>query len=462
MKPCVNNILAVLSLFVFFPGVYVNAQNKPVQPNIVWIITEDMSLEMGCYGDKLVQTPNLDGLASQGVRYTQTFTTAPVCSASRSALLTGMYQTSIDAQNHRSHRDDGYTLPEPVKPITQYLKNAGYYTVLGDVKEEGIKGYGKTDYNFNLDKSIFDSNDWKNRKPEQPFFAQLMVSVTHRSPVWKGAVQKHEPQIDPDKVILPPYYPNHPVAREDWATYLESIQLMDSYVGNILKRLDDEGLSENTVVMFISDHGRCMVRDKQFIYDGGIHIPFLMRWPGKLKAGSVNSDLVSAIDISATVLQIAGVIPPKYMEGRVLLGPEAKKRDYIIAARDRMDETVDKMRCVRTKQFKYIKNYMPERPYMQPNNYKETEYPVWNLLKQLNAEGKLTPDQALFVAPTKPAEELYDIIKDPFEINNLAKLPGYQQQLTGMQKILANWVKQTGDKGQYPEKKIWLPKKATK
>ncbi|HXH98743.1 MAG TPA: sulfatase [Sphingobacteriaceae bacterium] len=449
--------LILISIFFNLSGYN---QNKLLKPNIVWIMTEDMSLEMGCYGDKLVQTPNLDKLADEGVRYTQAFATAPVCSASRSALITAMYQTSIDAHNHRSHRDDNYTLPIPVKPITEYLHQTGYYTVLAEVKEDGLKGYGKTDYNFNLDKSIFKGNNWKNRKRGQPFFAELMISVTHRGAIWKGAVQNHQPQIDPDKVNLPPYYPNHPIARADWATYLESIQLMDSYVGNILKQLDDEGLAENTVVIFTSDHGRCMARDKQFIYDGGIQIPFLMKWTGQIKKGSVNSDLVSAIDIPATVLQIAGVTLPGYMEGRTLLGKNIKKREYIIAARDRMDETVDKMRCVRTKQYKYIKNYMPERAYMQPNNYKEKEYPVWNLLKQLNTQGKLTPAQALFVAPTKPVEELYDIIADPYEINNLHKNPKYQKQLISMKKTLANWVASSSDKGQFPEKNIWLPRKA--
>ncbi|HZX75473.1 MAG TPA: sulfatase [Cyclobacteriaceae bacterium] len=457
MKP-----LSILSL-VFFVNLLNSsaiAQTKTKQPNIIWIITEDMSLELGCYGDPTVKTPNLDKLAAKGTRYTNTFATAPVCSASRSALITAMYQTSIDAQNHRSHRDDGYALPEPIKPITEYLKNAGYYTVLGELKEDGIKGYGKTDYNFNLDKTIFDSNDWKGRKQDQPFFAELMVSVTHRGPVWKTDVQKHEPQIDPAKVILPPFYPDHPIAREDWATYLESIQLMDTYVGTILKRIDDENLTDNTVIIFTSDHGRCMVRDKQFIYDGGIQIPFIMRWPGQIKEGQVNSDLISAIDISATILQIAGIALPDYIEGRSFLGKDVKKRDYIIAARDRMDETVDKMRCVRTKQFKYIKNYMPERPYMQANNYKETEYPVWNLLKELNAQGKLTPAQALFVAPTKPPEEFYDIVADPYELNNLYKDPKYQKQLAAMRKTLEAWIIDTGDQGQFPEKEIWLPKKA--
>ncbi len=271
-------------------------------------------------------------------------------------------------------------------------------------------------------------------------------------------VQKRKPQVDPDKVKLPPYYPSHPIAREDWGTYLESIQLMDEYVGDILKRVEKEGIADNTVIIFSSDHGRCMVRDKQFIYDGGIKVPLLMRWPAEFKPGSVNKQLVSLIDVSASVLQLAGVKIPKHIEGNPLTGRNVEKRKYIIAARDRMDETVDMMRAVRTAKFKYIRNYMPERPYMQPNNYKETQYPVWNLLKQLNAEGKLTPAQALFVAPVKPAEELYDIRKDPYEINNLAADLKYQSELQSLRKILDNWIVTTGDKGQTPESKIWLPK----
>lgn len=431
------------------------------KPNIIWIITEDMSPELGCYGYPLVKTPHVDALAKQGVRYTNTFVTGPVCSASRSALITAMYQTSIDAQNHRSHRDDGYALPLPVKPITEYFRQAGYFTVNGELGPKGIKGPGKTDYNFELKNKPFDGSDWKDRKPGQPFFAQMMISCTHRGPIWKNAVQQHQPQIDPDKVTLPPYYPNDPVAREDWATYLESIQLMDSYVGNLMKRITDEGLADSTVVLFMSDHGRCHVRDKQFLYDGGLNIPLIIRWPGQLKEGRVNNDLISSIDVSATVLKIAGIEPPSYMEGRAILGNNVKKRDYIIAARDRMDETVDKMRCVRTKDFKYIKNDMADRPYMQANNYKETQYPMWNLLKELNAQGKLTPAQALFCAPVKPAEELYDLKADPYELNNLALSGKHNKTLVQMRSILQNWIKETGDKGQFAEKKIWLPKKVT-
>ncbi len=433
---------------------------QTTRPNIVWIMTEDMSPELGCYGYPYVQTPNLDHLAEDGKKFIRMFSTAPVCSPSRSAMITGMYQTTIGAHQHRSHRDDGYHLPDPVKPITEYLRSAGYYTSNGTLIGGGvIRGKGKTDYNFMLDKEPFDGFDWAARKPGQPFYAQLMIQVTHRGPVWKTEVQTHQPQIDASKLVLPPYYPDDPIAKGDWATYLESIQLMDDYVGGILKRLDDEGLSKNTVVIFTSDHGRCMVRDKQFLYDGGIRIPLLMRWPGQLPAGSVDTDLHSSIDISATILKITGATLPSYLEGKPFLGKNVYKRPYIIAARDRMDETVDKMRCVRGQRFKYIRNDYPERPYMQPNAYKERQYPVWNLLKQLKAEGRLTPAQLLFTADHKPPEELYDLLKDPDELHNLAADLLYKEQLEKMRNILQAWVKKTNDQGQYPEKKIWLPEK---
>ena len=420
------------------------------RPNILWILSEDISPDLSCYGTPAVQTPNLDRLADQGVRYTNAFTTAPVCSASRSAMITGMYQTSVGIHHHRSHRDDGYTLPEPVCMITEYFREAGYFTANVKTAAPGVRGSGKTDFNFKF-KNAFDGSDWNQRKAGRPFFAQLSISVTHRGGHWKGLPQKLKNPVDLAKVKLPPYYPDHPVARDDWATYLDSIQMMDGYIGKILKRLDDEGLADNTVVIFIGDHGRCHVRGKQWLYDGGIHIPLIIRWPGKLKAGRVCDDLISAIDISATVLKIAGIEPPKYMEGRVFLGPGVKKRDYIIAARDRCDETIDRIRCVRTKRYKYIRNFMPERPYTQINRYKESSYPMLPLMRKLYSEGKLTPVQALFMAPRKPDEELYDLQNDPYEINNLADSPKHQKTLNRMRGILDKWIKDTGDKGQFPE-----------
>jgi N-sulfoglucosamine sulfohydrolase len=420
------------------------------KPNILWILSEDISPDLSCYGTAAVQTPNLDRLAGQGVRYTNAFTTSPVCSASRSAMITGMYQTSVGVHHHRSHRSDGYTLPQPVRMITEYFRRAGYFTANVKNAAPGVRGSGKTDFNFRFE-NAFDGDDWNKRKAGQPFFAQLSISVTHRGGHWKNLSQKLKNPVDPAKVKLPTYYPDHPVARRDWATYLDSIQVMDGYVGKILKRLDDEGLTDNTVVIFIGDHGRCHVRGKQWLYDGGIHIPLIIRWPGKLKAGQVCHDLVSAIDISATVLKIAGFEPPKYMQGRVFLGPNTKKRQYIIAARDRCDETIDRIRCVRTKRYKYIRNFMPERPYTRINRYKERSYPMLPLMRKLHSEGKLSPVQALFMAPRKPVEELYDIKNDPYEINNLADSPKHQKTLKKMRRILDKWFEETGDMGQFPE-----------
>jgi len=435
------------------------------RPNILWILSEDISPDLSCYGTPAVQTPNLDNLARAGIRFANAFTTSPVCSPSRSAMITGMYQTSIGAHHHRSHRDDGYRLPEAVRLITEYFREAGYFTANVTTAAPGVQGSGKTDFNFQF-KNAFDGNDWGQRKPGQPFFAQLSIGVTHRGGHWKNLHEKVDIPVDPDKIKLPPYYPDHPIARQDWATYLNSIQLMDQYVGKILKRLDDEGLAGNTVVIFIGDNGQCHVRGKQWLYDGGIHIPLIIRWPGKLEAKQVCDHLVSAIDISATVLKIAGIDPPKHMEGRVFLESDPKglwkpvsKRKYIIAARDRCDETIDRIRCVRTKRYKYIRNFMPERPYTQRNRYKEQSYPMLALMKELHAQGKLTPVQALFMSPRKPDEELYDIQNDPYEINNLAASPKHQKTLKKMRALLQEWIKDTTDSGQFPEKLSAIPQR---
>lgn len=406
------------------------------RPNMVWILAEDMCPDMGCYGTPEVKTPNLDRMAAEGIRYANAFVTGPVCSASRSAMITGMYQTSVGAHNHRSHRADGYTLPAPVRLITDYLREAGYFTA----------NNGKTDYNFTPVGAPFDGKDWKERREGQPFFAQITLAVTHRN----FSRDKQSP-IDPGKVDIPPYYPDHPLTRRDWADYLESIQLMDRQVGDILKRLEAEGIADNTVVFFIGDNGRCHVRGKQWLYEGGIHVPLIVRWPGTLKGGQVCEDMVSMIDVSATLLKLAGIEPPAHMEGQVMLGEDAKKRSYIVAARDRCDETVDCIRCVRTKRFKYIRNFMPERPYTQFNAYKTRQYPIVTLLEVMHKRGELTEAQARWMAPRRPAEELYDLVKDPHEIRNLAGDPKYRMRLIELRAILDQWIVETKDQGQIPE-----------
>ena len=259
------------------------------QPNVLFILAEDIGCHLGSYGTPLVSTPNLDKLAARGVRYMQAFTTAPVCSASRSAIMTGMYQTTIGAHQHRTWQWNKKPLPEGVRTITDYFRDAGYFTAnlsAGPGKTAkkagggltGSNGAGKTDFNFLTSTPPFDGSDWADRKPGQPFFAQITINESHKGPGWVFARSKDAPipHVDAAKVNLPPCYPDHSVAREEYANYLDAIALMDSYVGEVLARLEKDGLAQNTIVVFIVDNGQCLFRSKQFLYDGGISIPLLI------------------------------------------------------------------------------------------------------------------------------------------------------------------------------------------
>jgi arylsulfatase A-like enzyme len=428
------------------------AQSSRQRPNILWLLAEDMGPNLGCYGEPLIQTPNLDRFSREGVRYTHAFTTAPVCSASRSALATGMYQTTIGSHNHRTI--DKKPLPLPVRHMCEYLREAGYFTVLNAPPQgrkssagqgTGALGSGKTDYNFKAP-NPFDASDWNARRPGQPFFAQLTIQESHKGVGWPLG-RKLTPRIDPSQLKLPPYWPEHPVARDEYANYLEAIQLVDRYTGEVLARLDKEGLADNTLIFFFGDNGACTFRSKQFLYDGGIHVPLLVRHPGRLPAGQARDNFVSGIDITAATLAAAGVNVPAHLEGRDFLAQNALARSHVFAARDRCDIAIERMRCVRDRQFKYIKNYLPGIPYQQTNPYKEKEYPTWNLLKQLKAEGKLNATQSLFAADHKPVEELFDLSIDPHEVKNLAYDPAFAPRLLAMRKLVDDWVESSGDKG---------------
>jgi len=415
-----------------------------------------MSPHWSCYGETTIRTPNIDRLAAEGARFTQAFVTAPVCSPSRSAMITGMYQTSIGAHHHRSSWPGSQIhLPEHIRLLPEYFKQQGYYTVNGGPKTTVYhkdlawkdKKLGKTDYNFVWAPAVYDDNDWKNRPAGKPFFAQIQLrGGKHR----KVAVPN---PVDPANVKLPPYYPDHPVLREDWARYLNSVIHLDIQVGKILQRLDDEGIADNTVVILWTDHGISHARGKQFLYDEGIRVPLIIRWPGAIKPGTLRDDLVSHIDIAATSLYMAGIPIPKYMQGRPLFGPRYQPRDHIFAARDRCDETLDCIRCVRNKRYKYIRNFYPNRPHLQPNRYKDNK-PIIKTMRKLFAEGKLGPLQArLFTCP-RPTEELYDLRNDPQEINNLADLPEYGDILIRMRTKLTEWMSQTNDLGLIPEPQL--------
>jgi arylsulfatase A-like enzyme len=423
------------------------------RPNILWLIAEDFSPDLACYGAKEVWTPNLDRLAEQGVRYTRFFTTAPVCSASRSALMTGMYQTTIGAHNHRSHRDDGYKLPAGVRVLTDWMRDAGYFTanIRELPKELGFNGSGKTDWNFTYEGRPFDSDHWDDLKTHQPFYAQVNFQETHRT-------FRAPKRADPAKVEIPPYYPDHPVTREDWARYLDAASELDRKIGLILKQLETDGLADSTIVVFFGDHGQAHVRGKQFCYDSGLRVPLIIRWPQNFplpkhfSPGTVDERLLMAIDLAPTMLEIAGAAKPAKMQGDIFLGDRAAApRKYAFGARDRCDETVFRFRTVRTDRYRYIRNFTPDRPFLQPNEYKERQYPVWNLLKELDAQGKLTSLQKFLTAPTMPEEELYDIMADPHETRNLANSPEHQSVLHELRAAVDQWIETSNDQGRQLE-----------
>jgi len=426
------------------------------RPNILWLIAEDFGPHLGCYGTKEVWTPNLDRLAADGMRYTRAFTTAPVCSASRSAFITGMYQTTTGAHHHRSHRDDGHKLPDGVKTISDWMRGAGCFTAnLVELPESfGFRGSGKTDWNFTYAGRPFDGRNWDELKSHQPFYAQINFQETHRA-------FRAPKRADPAKVALPPIYPDHPVARADWAAYLDAASELDRKVGLILGQLEADGLAESTMVLFMGDHGQAHVRGKQFVYDDGLSIPLIIRWPRGIAApknyrgGSVNEQLVCSLDFTATSLALAGVRKPEKMQGRVFLGEQSEpERTVVFGARDRCDETMFRFRTVRDARYRHIRNFMPGRPFLQPNDYKQRSYPVWNLIKELGAEGKLTEWQRNFyLAPTMPAEELFDMDADPHSMSNLvaSPKPEHQAALKRLRGELEKWLVESDDQGRFLE-----------
>ena len=419
------------------------------KPNILWIMIEDWSTDLSCYGTPLVHTPNIDQLAADGIRFKRAYTTSPVCSTSRSAMMTGFHQNYIGAHQHRTK--DKKPLPYGIKPIPHLLEAAGYFTA--------TMAGAKTDCNFTVPRKLFMGKSWRERKDGQPFFVQATFAGTHRN-----FVRDPNRPIDADKVKLPPYYPDLPLVRRDWANGLETVQVVDRQVGQLLKQLEDDGLADSTIVFFIGDHGRCHIRGKQFLYEAGVHIPLIVRWPQHLKQNSVSNELVSSLDICRTIVELAGAKPARELHGMYLFGKELTERKYVHFNRDKMDDTHDAFRAVRDGRYKLIHNLMPERAYCQLNAYKERQYPILALMNVLNMEGKLNAVQARFMAATKPEFELYDLDNDPHEIDNLVHDPKHAKIKSTLLAEIDRWRKEVRDLGVTEEfrKGGWTSKYPTK
>ena len=454
-----NRLFALILLLSSLAGAN-SVAGEAKRPNILWLIAEDLGPEaLSRSGAPQAATPTIDRLASEGFYFSHAYL-GQVCSVSRSSFMTGMYAVSIGAQNHRTNNKQ--PLPVGVRVLTDWMRDAGYFTANIVTLPEacGFKGTGKMDWNFKPSGKPFDTADWSDLKQHQPFYAQLNFSETHRK-------FKAPPKADPAKVVIPPYYPDDPVTRKDWAEYLDSAMELDRKVDLVLQQLEADGLADDTVVVFFGDNGAAMARAKQFCYEESFHVPLIIRWPKNVpapkqfKAGQVDGRFVDGIDLAPTMLALAGAAKPAKMQGRIFLGDHAEPApEYVFGTRDRCDETTMCIRSVRDARYRYIRNLMPEVPFLAPNRYKETEYPVWNLMKQLHAEGKLTAAQEFLCQPHMPPEEFYDLQSDPDEIHNLvaSAKPEHQAELKKLRGALDKWMVETGDKGVAGAKKGSLPR----
>jgi len=416
---------------------------KPDRPNILWLTSEDNGPFLGCYGDPNANTPNLDRLASEGIVFTYAFANAPVCAPARNSIITGMYASSLGTQHMRSKR----AIPESVTFFPGLLRQAGYYCT----------NNSKEDYNVKLKPDgIWDESSaqatYVNRNPGQPFFAVFNYTVSHESSLHQTKKVKHHP----DHMRLPDYHPDDPIIRHDWAQYYDCITELDLQIGVKLHELESEGLLDNTIVFYYSDHGGVLTRSKRFLYDSGVHVPFIVRFPKRYQhlapssPGTKSDRLISFVDLAPTVLSLAGVKIPSNMQGNAFLGSQkGKPRDHVFFFRDRMDERYDLMRAVRGKQYKYIRNYMPHLIYGQHLEYL-WRMPTTRKWELLYRQGKCTGSQRFFWE-LKQAEELYDTENDPDEVINLAEVPRYQTILVQMRQALNQWLSDIQDTGFMPE-----------
>jgi len=453
------------------PGCAQTRKRTVDRPNLLWITCEDMSANLGCWGDSYARTPTLDRLAAEGVRYTNAFATAPVCSPARSCLITGVYASSLGTMHLRSQ----FPIPKTMKGFPSYLRAAGYYCT----------NNVKTDYNTANERAIIQASwdacsgkaHWRGRKDGQPFFSVFNDTVTHqsRSMVWpyrqfQQKVQSHlapDERHDPAKAPVPPYYPDTPVTRRTVARYYDCITAMDKNVARILKELQDDGLADDTIVFFYSDHGAGLPRHKRLVLDSGLHVPLIIRFPGKYQhlapaaPGETVDRLVSFVDFAPTMLSLVSLPIPEYMQGVAFLGPAAgTPRTCVYGHRDRVDEAYDLARSVRDKRYLYVRNYMPHLSYNQPSAYSD-QGEIRGEITRLAAEGKLQGPQLHYAGPTRPPEELYDAANDPRQLHNLAESAKHQTVLETMRRLHRTWMADSRDVAFLPEVELWKRSEGT-
>ncbi len=440
-----NSILLTVWALFLFPAL---RAEQAARPNIIWITSEDNGAFLGCYGDSFATTPNLDKLASGGFRYTQAYANTAVCAPSRNTIITGVYANSNGHQNMRST----YRKSDRVMLYPQLLRKAGYYC--SNRKKE----------DFNIDPSqtrdVWDAlgpdAHYKNRPAGKPFFAVFNLEISHESCLF-DPIPDDKLRHRPEKVTLPPYHPDTPEMRHDWAQYYDKVEDMDAAVGKLLRELEESGEAENTIVFYYSDHGGILARSKRYLYDTGTRVPFIVHIPEKFKnmypaaaPGQKVDRLISFVDLAPTLLSIVGAPAPAYMQGKPFLGAgKAKEPEFVYQFRDRMDERFDMSRSVVDHQFRYTRNYMPHRIYGQYIAYlfRAASIRSWEEAYQ---NGKCNELQSAFWKP-KPVEELYDRENDPWEVHNLATDPAYGPVLARMRKACDDWMMSIHDTGFIPE-----------
>lgn len=422
--------------------------SKKEYPNILWITSEDNSPMLGCYGDRFATTPNLDRLAGEGFLYTHAYANAPVCAPARNTIITGIHACSGGNEQMRSN----YAKSELVRPYTEYLMSKGYYCT----------NNSKTDYNYahiSLEEIWHECSreaHYKNRGEGQPFFSIFNITTSHESSI-HASLPDSALRHRPEEVTLPPYHPDTPEFRHDWAQYYDKVEDMDKQVGELLAELDDAGLSENTIVFYYSDHGGVLGRSKRFLYESGTHIPLIIRIPDRYKhlfpvkkTGSRVDRLVSFVDLAPTLLSLVRTRAPEYMQGRAFLGKYRKKEPaYVYMFRDRMDGRYDMSRSIVDRNYRYTRNFNPNRIYLQHLEYL-WRAPSMQSWEKAFKEGRCNETQARWWKP-KPGEELYDTEKDPWEVNNLADDPAYAEILLSLREACMEMGASMKDAGFIPE-----------